>query len=70
MSLSGFEVAAGGIISIPLSSSLALLLYKALGEKRLDKPIISRKKFQQNQHHQPLKMNRVANTIEFLLACN
>ena len=36
MSLSEFEIAAGGIISIPLSSSLFLLLYKAFGEKRLD----------------------------------
>ena len=36
MSLSGFEIAASGIISIPLSRSLVLLLYKAFGEKRLD----------------------------------
>ena len=36
MSLSGFEIAVGGITSIPLTSSLVLLLYKALGEKQLD----------------------------------
>ena len=36
MSLSTFEIAVGGITSIPLSSSLVLLLYKAFGEKRLD----------------------------------
>ena len=33
MSLSGFEIAVGGITSIPLTSSLILLLYKAFGEK-------------------------------------
>ena len=36
MSLSGFEIAVGGITSIPLSTSLVLLVYKAFGEKRLD----------------------------------
>ena len=36
MSLSGFEIAVGGITSIPLTSSLILLLYKAFGEKVLD----------------------------------
>ena len=36
MSLSGFEIAVGGFTSIPLTSSLVLLLYKAFGEKRLD----------------------------------
>ena len=36
MSLSGFEVSVGRITSIPLTSSLVLLLYKAFGEKRLD----------------------------------
>ena len=33
MSLSGFEIAVGRITSIPLSSSLVLLLYKPFGEK-------------------------------------
>ena len=36
MSLSEFEISVGGITSIPLTSSLVLLLYKAFGEKRLD----------------------------------
>ena len=36
MSLSGFEISVGGITSIPLTSSLVLLLYKVFGEKRLD----------------------------------
>ena len=36
MSLSGFEIAVGGITSIPLTSSLVLLLYKAFGENQLD----------------------------------
>ena len=36
MALSGFEISVGGITSIPLTSSLVLLLYKAFGEKRLD----------------------------------
>ena len=35
MSLSGFEISVGGITSIPLTSSLVLLLYKAFGEKRM-----------------------------------
>ena len=36
MTLSGFEITVGGITSIPLTSSLALPLYKAFGEKQLD----------------------------------
>ena len=44
MSLSGFEIAAGGITSIPLTSSLVLLLYKAFGEKRLDTTKLKLKK--------------------------
>ena len=35
MSLSEFEISVGGITSIPLTSSLVLLLYKAFGEKRM-----------------------------------
>ena len=35
MSLSGFEISVGGATSIPLISSLVLLLYKAFGEKGL-----------------------------------
>ena len=36
MSLSVFEIGVGGITSIPIISNLAQLLYKAIGEKRLD----------------------------------
>ena len=44
MSLSGFEISVGGITSIPLTSSLILLLYKAFGEKRLDASKLKPKK--------------------------
>ena len=44
MSLSGFEIAVGGITSIPLSSILILLLYKAFGEKQLEMSPIKPKK--------------------------
>ncbi len=44
MSLSGFEIAVGGITSIPLSSSLVLVLYKVFGEKRLDMSKLKPKK--------------------------
>ena len=36
MSLSEFEIAIGGITSIPLASSLVLVIYKIFGEKRLE----------------------------------
>ena len=36
MSLSGFEIAVGGITSIPVVSGLVLLGYKAFGEQNLD----------------------------------
>ena len=36
MSLSQFEIAVGGITSVPLISSLVLVVYKSFGEKRLD----------------------------------
>ena len=35
MSLSGFEIGVGGVTSIPIKSSLVLLLDKAFGEKPL-----------------------------------
>ena len=44
MSLSGFEISVGGITSIPLTSSLVLLLYKAFGEKQLDASKLKPKK--------------------------
>lgn len=36
MPISGFEIAVGGITSIPVTSGLVLLGYKAFGEKTLD----------------------------------
>ena len=36
MPLSGFEIAVGGITSIPVVAGLVLLGYKSLGEKALD----------------------------------
>ena len=44
MSLSEFEISVGGITSIPLTSSLVLLLYKAFGEKGLDASKLKPKK--------------------------
>ena len=44
MSLSGFEISVGGVTSIPLISSLVLLLYKAFGEKGLDASKLKPKK--------------------------
>ena len=44
MSLSGFEISVGGVTSIPLISSLILLLYKAIGEKRPDASKLKPKK--------------------------
>ena len=36
MALSGFEIATGGITSIPITATLIFLSYKAFGEKNLD----------------------------------
>ena len=44
MSLSQFEIAVGGITSVPLMSSLVLVLYKSFGEKRLDIAGLAQKK--------------------------
>ena len=44
MSLSQFEIAVGGITSVPLMSSLVLVLYKSFGEKRLDIAGLTQKK--------------------------
>ena len=46
MSLSEFEISVGGITSIPLTSSLVFLLYKAFGEKRLDASKLKPKKIE------------------------
>ena len=44
MSLTKLEIAVGGITSIPLTSSLVFLLYKAFGERRLDATKLKAKK--------------------------
>ncbi|QNJ02712.1 hypothetical protein [Synechococcus sp. PROS-U-1] len=44
MSLSEFEIAVGGITSIPITSSLFLLAYKTFGEQRLDSSNLKPKK--------------------------
>ena len=44
MALSGFEMAVGGISSIPTTSGLCLLAYKLFGEQRLDASKIKSKK--------------------------
>ena len=44
MSLSGFEIAVGGITSVPLMSGLVLLVYKSFGEKRLEISSLAQKK--------------------------
>ena len=43
MPLSGFEIAVGGIASIPVVSGLVLLGYKAFGEKGLDSSMLKPK---------------------------
>ena len=44
MALSGFEIAVGGITSIPVLGGLVLLGYKAFGEKNLDTSKLKPKK--------------------------
>ena len=44
MALSGFEMAVGGISSIPTTSGLCLIAYKLFGEQRLDASKIKSKK--------------------------
>ena len=36
MGLSAFEIAVGGITSVPVLGGLVFLIYKAFGEKNLD----------------------------------
>ena len=44
MALSGFEIAVGGIASIPVLGGLVFLGYKAFGEKNLDASKLKPKK--------------------------
>ena len=44
MGLSAFEIAVGGITSIPIMGVLIFLIYKAFGEKNLDTSKLKPKK--------------------------
>ena len=44
MGLSAFEIAIGGIASVPVLGGLILLIYKAFGEKNLDTSKLKPKK--------------------------
>ena len=55
MALSGFEIATGGITSIPVTAALIFLAYKAVGEKNLDTTKYKPKKPVQTNKAEPLK---------------
>ena len=65
MALSGFEIATGGITSIPVTATLIFLGYKAFGEKNLDttkykpKKPAQTKKAEPSQNASESKMNVV-----------
>ena len=65
MALSGFEIATGGITSIPVTATLIFLGYKAFGEKNLDttkykpKKPAQTKKTEPSQNASESKMNVV-----------
>ena len=55
MALSGFEIATGGITSIPITAALIFLAYKAVGEKNLDATKYKPKKPVQTKKAEPSK---------------
>ena len=55
MALSGFEIATGGITSIPVTAALIFLGYKAFGEKNLDTTKYKPKKPVQTKKAEPSK---------------
>ena len=55
MALSGFEIATGGITSIPVTAALIFLGYKAFGEKNLDATKYKPKKTVQAKKAEPSK---------------
>ena len=55
MALSGFEIATGGITSIPVTAALIFLGYKAFGEKNLDATKYKPKKPVQTKKAEPSK---------------
>ena len=57
MALSGFEIAIGGITSIPVTGGLIFLGYKAFGEKNLDASKFKPKKPAQAKKAEPTKVS-------------
>ena len=55
MALTGFEIAIGGITSIPVTGGLIFLGYKAFGEKKLDASKLKPKKPMQTKKVEPSK---------------
>ena len=55
MALSGFEIATGGITSIPVTAALIFLGYKAFGDKNLDATKYKPKKPVQAKNAEPSK---------------
>ena len=55
MALTGFEIAIGGITSIPVTASLVFLGYKIFGEKQLDVSKLKPKKVTQPKKAEPTK---------------
>ena len=56
MALSGFEIAIGGITSIPVTGGLIFLGYKSFGEKNLDASKFKPKKPAQAKKAEPTKV--------------
>ena len=56
MALSGFEIAIGGITSIPVTGGLIFLGYKSFGEKNLDSSKFKPKKPAQPKKAEPAKV--------------
>ena len=56
MALSGFEIAIGGITSIPVTGGLIFLGYKSFGEKNLDSSKFKPKKPAQAKKAEPAKV--------------
>ena len=56
MALSGFEIAIGGITSIPVTGGLIFLAYKSFGEKNLDASKLKPKKPAPAKKAEPTKV--------------
>ena len=55
MALTGFEIAIGGITSIPVTAGLKFLGFKTFGEKNLDASKFKPKKAAQPKKADPIK---------------